>query len=367
MPVVKKQKPTQLPTPRQKKLLRETYFNARHPASFGGIEKLAEETKIHPSNAQKWLSQQWTYTLHKPMRRNFQRRKYITRGIHEQWQADLAEMQNYSRENEGMRYILFVIDIFSRYTFARPLKSKTGPDVAAALESIIQEAEETPRYLQTDLGKEFYNHHVESLLAKYNIELFSVFSEKKASIVERVQRTIKERMYRAFTYQGSYKWLELLPQILESYNNSYHRGLKHIPAKVNRQNETSVWNKQYTDVEKPTRSKFKVGDMVRIPKSRTVFSKGYEQKWTDEIFTVSKVNFKYNPVLYTLTDHNDEIIKGSFYAQELQKIDNPERLYLIERIIRTQTKDGKKKALVKWKGYKVPSWIDYSQIQSVSN
>lgn len=367
MPAVRKRKVILSPQ-QESKALREIYFNARHPASFGGIEKLADATNIHPKNVQKWLSKQWTYTLHKPIRKNFKRRRYVTRGVNEQWQADLAEMQHYSRENHGMRYILFVIDIFSRYTYARPLKSKTGPDVAAALETIFQEANETPRYLQTDLGKEFYNQHVDALLKRYNIELFSVNSEMKASIVERVQRTIKERMYRAFTYHGTHRWMELLPEIIQSYNNSYHRGIKHIPAKVNKQNETSVWIKQYSDLKKPsTAPKFSVGDEVRIHKSRTIFSKGYEEKWTDEIFTITFINDKYSPVLYSLKDHNGETIKGSFYANELQKIDNSEKLYRIDKIIRKRYVRGKKQALVKWKGYSEPSWIDISDLQSVSN
>lgn len=360
-------KPTQSPQKKKNQNLKETYFNARSTASFGGIQRLASATREPPRHVQKWLRQQWAYTLHKPIRKNFQRRRYITRGINEQWQADLVEMQHYSRENEGMRYILFIIDIFSRYIYARPLKTKSGPDVATAIESIIHEANATPKYLQTDLGKEFYNHHVDSILQKYNIELFSVHSVKKASIVERAQRTIKERMYRAFTFQGTYKWLELLPEIIESYNNSYHRGLKHIPSKVNKHNETNVWLRQYSDVLKPTKPpKFKVGDQVRIHKAQNIFSKGYEQKWTDEIFTIASINDKYQPMLYTLSDENDEVITGSFYEKELQLVDNPQKLYRIDRIIRTRKVGKKKQALVMWKGYSTPSWIDYSQLQSVT-
>ena len=371
MPAVKGQRRRQQQRlNKEKKLLRETYFNARHPASLGGIEKLADATNVNPQNVQKWLSSQWAYTLHKPIRRNFERRKYVTRGVNEQWQADLVEMQHHARENEGMRYILFVIDIFSRYTYAEPLKTKSGPDVATALESIIKKSTEPPKYLQTDLGKEFYNQHVSQMLNRYNIELFSVYSEMKAALVERVQRTIKEKMYRGFTFQGNYKWLDLLPKVLESYNNSYHRGIKHIPSKVNKDNETNVFIKQYSDLKKGDAAvaKFKVGDEVRISKARTVFAKGYEEKWTDEVFTITKINKKYKPILYTLNDYDGEEVQGSFYADELQKIDNSEKVYRIERVIRTRInkETGKKEAYVKWKGYTTPTWIDHSQLQTVS-
>lgn len=360
MPAVKGRKQSDLNS-----LLAETYFNAQHPASFGGISKLSKATNINPKAVKQFLSQQWTYNLHKPIRNVIPRRKYISRGLNHQWQSDLVEMQQYSRENQGNRYIICVIDIFSRFAYARPLKTKTGSDVSEALKSIFQDGSNLPKYLQTDQGKEFYNYHVKSLLESYNIELFSVYSEKKAAIVERFQRTLQERMYRAFTYQGNYKWLDLLPKLIDSYNNSYHRSIKTTPALVNKSNETDIWINQYSNIKVQPKQKFNVGDYVRIPKEKTVFSKGYIEKWTDEEFVITHVKKKFSPAMYTIADLNGETIKGSFYEQELQKVVNPQKLYRIERVIRTRTINNVKQALVKWKGYKNPSWIDYSQIQSI--
>lgn len=342
-------------------ILKEIYFNAQHPASFGGIKRLQNATPRMSNHAVKtFLNQQWTYQFHKPIRQNFKRRHYITRGVNEQHQADLVEMQPYARENKGYRYILCVIDIFSRYAYARPLKTKTGPDVASALREIFTES--APKYLQTDQGKEFYNQHVQSMLKEFNIELFSVYSDKKAAIVERFQRTLQDRMYRAFTYQRNYKWLDILPQLIESYNHSYHRSIKTMPATINESNETKVWFSQYKKVEKNPSPKYEVGDSVRIPKHKTIFTKGYIEKWTDEIFTIHSINTKYKPELYTLKDEYGEILKGSFYNQELQKVENSEKLYRIEKVIRTKTVNGKKQTLVKWKGYKEPTWIDSNAI-----
>ena len=352
---------------KDKNLLNKQYFDPLHQSSFGGVEKLAKTSKIHPNKVAKWLHQQWTYALHKPVRKSFPTRKYVTRGLHEQWQADLVEMQHFSRENAGHRYLLTVIDIFSRYAYARPLKSKSGPDVALALESIFKENGVTPRLLQTDQGLEFYNQHVRNVLDKYGIELFSIYSDKKAAIVERFNRTLKTRMYRAFTYQGNYRWLELLPKLIESYNHSYHRSIKTMPANINKMNETNVWSEQYSDLKEANKNdaKFSIGDRVRISKDKGLFAKGYLQNWSDEEFIVHAVNFKYEPILYTLSDLEGELIEGSFYGKELQKVSNPSKLYRIERIIRTRVDGNKKESLVNWKGFSKPTWIETSQIQNI--
>lgn len=360
MRVVKK---SQRLTAQVKNKLKKVYYDESNPASYGGIEKLANETNVHPEIVSNWLNQQWTYTLHKPARKKFPRRKYMSRGLNYQWQADLMDMQKYSRENEGFRYILIALDIFSRQAYAMPVKSKRGEEIARAMDLILQDVK--PNFIQTDLGLEFYNVHVKSVLTKHNVELFSVYSENKAALVERLIRTIKEKLFRIFTKQGNYRWVEILPKVLQAYNNSYHRGLKHIPSKVNESNETDIWIKQYSHVSKgKANTKFKVGDKVRISKNKRIFEKGYLQNWTDEVFTISNVNTKYSPTLYTLVDFNGEEIRGSFYDYEIQLATMD--TYRIERILRTKIINGKKQALVKWIGYSEPSWINYDSINSLN-
>lgn len=273
-------------------------------------------------------------------------------------------MQHYSRENQGYRYILTVIDLFSRFAYALPLKNKTGIEVANTLDELFKQSK--PKYLQTDQGLEFYNSHVTKILEKYNVELFSIYSEKKAAVVERFNRTLKEKMFRMFTFQGNYKWYDKLQDLVDAYNNTYHRTLKAIPSRVNKANETDVWIKQYSDL-KPGKDtlKLKVGDRVRITKAKTLFDKGYLQNWTDEEFIIKEINTKYNPIMYTLSALDGEVIKGTFYSQELQKVVNPSNLFRIEKILRTRIVNGKKEALVKWMGYKEPSWTNYSNINSI--
>ncbi len=155
--------------------------------------------------------------LHKPARRNYPRRKFDVRGLDETWQADLVEMQPYSKENKGYRYLLTVIDVFSKFAWARPVKTKTGEDTTAAMNSILQEGRKS-KNLQVDKGKEFYNKNFEGLMKKSKIHMYSTESNLKASIIERFNRTLKNRMWKQFSLRGNYKWADILPDLLKSYN-----------------------------------------------------------------------------------------------------------------------------------------------------
>ena len=107
------------------------YFEVANPASFGSINQLLkaarrEEPSIEKGDVKRWLSGQDTYTLHRPVRRNFTRRKTIVQGIDHQWQLDLVDLQSLKGQNNGNKYLLTIIDVFSRHAWAVPLKSKRG-------------------------------------------------------------------------------------------------------------------------------------------------------------------------------------------------------------------------------------------------
>ena len=350
-------------------LLKEIYYNAQNPASFGGINRLVKESGLSRKQVKEWLQNQWTYSLHRARKNKFPRRSYITRGLHFQWQLDLVDMQKLSRYNKGMHYILMGIDIFSRYAFARPLRDKTPKEVVRALKSIFREEGVAPKLIQTDQGTEFENRIVRHFLTQvHNIELFSVKSPLKAAMVERLNRTIKERMWRAFTRQGNYRWLDLLPKLIYSYNHSKHRILGQTPASVNRENEADVWLRLYgREDQQAAAPAFSLGDRVRLSRQKDLFEKGYLPNWTEEEFIVHEIIDKYRPITYRVSSLDGEIIEGSFYSEELQKVTNQDEMYRIERVIRTRGQGVHKQALVKWMGYRDPSWIQYSAIQRIQN
>lgn len=312
-----------------------------------------------------WLSKQPTYTLHRPLKRKFPRRKYVTRAIDDNWQMDLCEMPKFDADNDGYHYILTIIDVFSRFAFARALKTKTGIEVSAALKDVFTISKRQPHHIQVDGGTEFFNQHVLNLLKIYNIQLYSVYSEIKCGIIERFNRSLKDRMYRYFTYTGSYRWIDVLPDLIKAYNNSQHSSIKLAPADVNKENETDVWLEQYKDLKPATKTKFKIGDTVRISKAKKTFNRGFTKNWTFEEFIINAVDTKFQPAVYELRDGNNEIVRGRFYEQELQKVDNAEQIYIIEKVIKTKGKDGHKQALVKWQGYDKPTWIPHNRITTL--
>jgi hypothetical protein len=283
--------------------------------------------------------------LHKPARKNYQRRKVIVKGLNDLWQTDLVEMQPYAKFNKGYRYILVVINVFSKYVWTEPLKNKSGKDVTRAMKNILEQAHK-PKNLQTDMGKEFYNKEFKQLMNEYNINHYSTFSNLKANIVERVNRTLKNSMWKHFSNQGNYKWYTLLPLITEKYNNTVHSTIGYKPKDVNEGNEKKILVNSFTfkktiDLK---HTKFKMNDYVRISKRREAFDKGYTPNWSTEIFQVRKVQTT-NPTTYLLKDARNENIDGGFYEEELQKVKYPD-IYLVEKVLR---KKGNK-VYVKWLG-----------------
>ena len=352
----------------EREKLEKVYFDVGNPGGFGGVNRLVKVSGLSKPKVEAWLKKQRTYTTHKPARKHYPTRRYMTRGIDVQWQADLVEMRPYANVNQGNHYLITVIDMFSRYAWAMPLKRKTPEEVIGALRYIFEKDGRQPRYLQTDEGTEFENVKVRHFLEQRGIEQFSVKSQFKAAMVERFNRTLKTKMWRVFTHRGNYRWLDILPQLVNSYNQSIHRVLGRAPADVTKNNEVNVWLHQYGKIEKPKgkRSKFQIGDSVRISKAKGLFEKGYKPNWSEEIFTVERINRKYSPITYQLKDYQNRFIEGSFYDYELQSVDASDQVYTIERVIRTRGQGRNKQYLVKWLGYNESSWINQADFQQLT-
>lgn len=300
--------------------------------------------------------------IHKPARKNFIRCHVILKGIDDLWQADLIDMSNIKIFNKSYTFILVVIDCFSKYAWTVPLKTKSKEEVTNAFQEVLQNSQRHPTNLQTDMGKEFYNVHFHNLMKSYNINHYSTYSTKKASIVERLIKTLKCKLYKYFHLNGSYKWIgHVLPSVVSHYNSTKHRTIKFKPNEVNKSNEIFVMKniiKSYIRKNDSGQSKFRVGDHVRISKYKKCFQKGYTPNWSTEIFVINKVNDT-NPVTYRIEDQRKQPILGLFYEQELQKTENP-GIYLIEKVIKTKGNN----LFVKWLGLSDTenSWINKKSI-----
>ena len=194
-----------------------------------------------PSGKQENSQEKLANGLHKPIRRNFTRRRIIVNNIDKIWAADLVEMQKFSRWNKGNKYLLMVIDVFSKYGWIVPLKDIKGWTITTAFQSIFKEGRK-PKYLWTDKGSELYNKHFKDLLNKQNITLYSTENEEKSLVVERWNQKIKNQMWRRFTAQGNTMYLDILPEILKQYNNTKHSSIKMTPTEASKKkNEGTVY------------------------------------------------------------------------------------------------------------------------------
>lgn len=346
--------------------LKSKYHDPAFHGSFTGQRAFHDHLKKSGSRVsfkkvKDYLKSDDSYTLHKPIKRPKKFRRVYTKHIGYLYQIDLVDMQALSKDNRGFKWIINCIDTFSKKLWSLKVKNKKAKTIAEALEPLL--TTNRPNKVETDGGTEFYNTHFKDLLRRLNIQLYSISSDRKCSIVERVNRTLKTRMYRLFTARGSRVWYNILDSLVDGYNNSRHRSIKMCPNEVNNENEAVVRATLYPTI--PTRKppKLKMNDLVRITRIKSVFQKGYEQGWSYEVFKIGAIKDT-NPVTYSLKDWNSEPLDGSFYERELQLVDKSSEIYPIERIVRSRTVRGTRQYLVKFVGYpdNYNEWVNQSDL-----
>ena len=338
--------------------LKRVYFDPKRVGSYGGVNALRRVTRAPVKAVKQWLSEQDAYTLHKPVRIRFKRRRVIVGGRNHQWQADLVDLSKLKKDNDGYVFLLTVIDVFSKRAWCVPLQNKSASSLVTALKRLLVNI--APTTLQTDKGLEFLNRSVRRLLKEHGVHHFSTHNEEtKASIVERFNRTLKTRMWRYFTKYQTVRYIDALQDFVQSYNDTYHRSIGMAPSQVNAANQEEVWQRLYGHDGKGV-PKFKVDDRVRISKAKRRFEKGYMANWSEELFTIREVHAS-DPPVYRLVDDLGEVLDGTFYEPELQKVlVSKDKLYRVESVLQRRKVGKRTEALVKWYGYPTSnnSWID---------
>ena len=152
-------------------------------------------------------------------------------------------MQEWSEENKGFRYMLNVIDVFSKFAWSIPLKDKKGITVLNAFKQIEKESGRIPKHIWVDEGKEFYNRNIDEWLKENNIIRYSTHGEHKSAVVERFNRTLKTNMWKRFTAENTRNWIDMLNKLMSEYNNRKHSTIKMTPIEGSKkENEEIVWN-----------------------------------------------------------------------------------------------------------------------------
>ena len=310
-------------------------------------------------------------------------------------------MTSISEHNDGYAYLLVVIDVLSKNAWVEALRDKSARRVADAFAKILDRANgRIPICLQSDRGKEFVGSTFLRQLEKRSIEhRVARNPDIKAAVVERLNRTLRERLWRYLTHKNTGRWIDVIQEIVHAYNHTPHSGTKFRPYEVNLYNAAEASENlrkraSQQTINRPllrrrrrrrrrrvaeaaaigSRLKYRVGDYVRISRTKNTFEKGYENNFSEEIFRVKSATKRQNNLfVYVLQDLNGETIDGFFYTEELALVGRErmrsDREFRVERVLRTRGRGAKKQALVKWLGYpnKFNSWINYDDLTTLDN
>ena len=226
----------------------------------------------------------------KPPRKNYPTNKIIYNHIDEIWSVDLADMIDYKiSNNKGYRYIFIIIDNFSKYLWAIPLKNKYSQTISNEFSNILTKSKRKPLKIESDRGSEFYNSIFQNFLKNKNIHHYSRYTDKGPSIAERVIRTVRNLLKKPVFEKGNANWISELSSVIKKYNNTLHHSIKMTPIQASKKsNEKIVYNNLRDDRVKQ-KPKFKLGDLVRTADIKKVFSKGDSTNYSYKLYTITEV------------------------------------------------------------------------------
>lgn len=319
---------------------------------------------------QKFLQQQRSYTLFRNSKKPAVRNSYHVWSIDSLWEIDLAALPQLAKANNNINFLLVCIDVFSRFAFVRPVKSKQPHEIVKALSDIFLTTNRKPYQIQSDAGKEFLGKIMQNFLEHENIRFRIVRTTLPAKNphVERFNRSLKERIFRYLNWrhntkqQNEMRYIDALQMIVDDYNQTKHTSLGQLrPIEVTSKNAVYVYKlsrersekqiKKYAKENMNTQTKFQIGDFVRVQRKRELFEKSSKSIWSDDIFQIKRVIQRVPFPMYEIMDLNGFIVVGKLYARELQRInttpDTPMKIiqhpsiFSKDKTFKVQTVDGR--------------------------
>lgn len=354
--------------------LEDIYYDGSHPAGYGTARDMYNQSQVDGRNysyrdIKDWLETQETFTIFRQLPdKQISRPRVVVPQKQFMYDSDTCNMVRYEKSNNGYKYILFVIDILSRFCFSFPLKSLTGKEVARHLTSLLKS--KPCKFFRNDGGSEYSNKWVKDLFKNNGITQITTKNQTKAAFAERLIKTIKSVLRKYMYASNTFKWHDKLADVTHGYNHSYHRIIKMSPIDALKTEDSVLWRNQYLPTSKSRKLtkpkylrkdkrkkqiglyKFNIGDTVRLARYRNVFTRAYDENFTHEVFTITTRSYKQGIPVYTIKDFANDSIDGVFYEPELLKTKvNSDTVYKIEKLIRKKIIKGKKHWLVKWWGW----------------
>ena len=289
--------------------LKKNYTNPSHPIAYSGINTvyLYYGKRIPIGEIARTLSSIDSYARHKESKQ-LRRNPTFVYKRRQQFQIDLVEVHQLSDYNDGFKYLFNAIDIFSRFAFSIPMKSKTAASTLQAFKSVLQQAVTYPESVYSDRGAEIKNTLFFTFCREHNIKVMFADTSVHAAYVERFNRSLKTLLYKHYWHweNESSPFVDVVEKLVKTYNERYHRGIGMSPSEGEKSKNASkirnIHEKKYARVKRK-KPKFKVGDEVRVSVLKSKFSREYHQRFREEVFKIKSVSTKLPIPTYTLSDY----------------------------------------------------------------
>lgn len=352
--------------------IKQNYKTPGHPTAFANAKTVYKYYNgiYSLKRIKNILKSIESYSIHKEFHKGLRNISYA-RYKRYQFQIDLCFLIDYAEWNDGVKYLLTVIDCFTRFAFIRTLNDKNSNTVLKAFQSIINSLDVKPLNVVCDRGNEFVNKNFINYCNQNKIKLIQPKSNIHAAYVERFNRTIQNLIFKFMTENSTNRYIDHLEDILLSYNSRFHRmiNMSPIEAENNPNAELHINNmislrESKINKRKP---KLQIGDLVRISKQKNTFTRGYQPQSQIEIFKIQKISSNKRIPLYYLSNYEEnENIEGGFYEFELTPVNI--ETFRIEKVLKRRTYRGEKQILVKWLGYsdKYNQWIPEASTNKIN-
>ena len=226
----------------------------------------------------------------KPPKKNYPTNKTDVYYIDDIWSLDILDLKDYGPENNRQyRYVLVIIDNFSKFGWTLPLKNKNSQTIKDSFEKILISSKRKPNLIESDRDKGFYNNLFQ-YLNKNDIKLYSRNSSFGSVFAECFNRTIRDLLKKPVFEKGDGNWTDVLQTITKQYNRRIHSSTKLTPIQASlRKNEGYVY-KNLLDKRKKIKPRYEIGDLVRTADLKKTFSKGDTSDWSYRLYKIIEIS-----------------------------------------------------------------------------
>jgi transposase InsO family protein len=312
--------------------INEAYTSPGHPAAFSGVNNVRRYhgSKISQKKITNELEKINAFTLHRRKNKPKFYNPILVYTKREQIQMDLIDVERFHRQNKGVKFLLVVIDVFTKKASVIGMKRKTQEKTLEAIKIALEDQlPPLPQTVAFDKGSEFMNTKIKNYLKQHNIKQFNLTGTHKASIAERFNRTLQALIYKYMTHNNTKKYIEALPKLIDTYNNRFHSSIKMTPNEAEKQSNHALVRQNLGIKHSIALSNASIpilmeGDLVRVSLSKigpkTSFRRGYTKQFSDKLYTIILVKTNLPIPMYKVEDENGRILDKSFYKSDLQKV-----------------------------------------------